>query len=46
MDFDEQVWRLFGERGQWLHVDFEDRLQHFYVRRCGFRPTHAGLIEL
>jgi len=31
---------------EWLHVDFEDRLQHFYVRRCGFRPTHAGLIEL
>ena len=34
------------ERGiQWLHVDFEPHLRHFY-RRCGFRPTEAGLLRL
>ena len=34
------------ERGaQWLHVDFEPHLDGFY-RRCGFRPTHAGLVRL
>ena len=31
---------------QWLHVDFEDHLQAFYLDACGFRPTHAGLIAL
>jgi GNAT superfamily N-acetyltransferase len=30
----------------WLHVDFEPHLRHFYVDRCGFRPTDAGLIRL
>ena len=30
---------------QWLHVDFEPHLADFY-RKCGFRPTAAGLIEL
>jgi GNAT superfamily N-acetyltransferase len=30
---------------QWLHVDYEPRLDTFY-RRCGFRPTHAGLLQL
>lgn len=30
---------------QWLHVDFEPRLEEFY-RQCGFRPTKAGLINL
>lgn len=34
------------ERGaQWLHVDFEPQLAAFY-RRCGFRPTEAGLMSL
>ena len=34
------------ERGaEWLHVDHEPQLGAFY-RRCGFRPTHAGLIDL
>jgi GNAT superfamily N-acetyltransferase len=30
---------------EWLHVDYEPHLEGFY-RRCGFRPTKAGLIEL
>ncbi|WP_127506030.1 GNAT family N-acetyltransferase [Actinoplanes solisilvae] len=30
----------------WAHVDFEPRLEDFYLRRCGFRPTAAGLIAL
>ena len=31
---------------EWLHVDFEPHLRGFYLRRCGFRPTDAGLIPL
>jgi hypothetical protein len=35
-----------GESGaEWLHVDYEPHLDGFY-RNCGFRPTHAGLIQL
>ncbi|MFW6690625.1 GNAT family N-acetyltransferase [Streptomyces sp. MAR4 CNX-425] len=30
----------------WLHVDFEEGLRPFYVDRCGFRPTPAGLVAL
>lgn len=30
----------------WLHVDFEDRLSAFYLDRCGFRGTAAGLLRL
>jgi GNAT superfamily N-acetyltransferase len=30
----------------WLHVDFEPHLRGFYLDRCGFRPTDAGLIAL
>lgn len=30
----------------WLHVDFEEHLAHFYLESCGFRPTQAGLIPL
>ncbi len=34
------------ERGiEWLHVDYEPHLEGFY-QRCGFRPTHAGLLRL
>jgi ribosomal protein S18 acetylase RimI-like enzyme len=29
----------------WLHVNYEAALDHFY-RRAGFRPTQAGLIRL
>lgn len=29
----------------WLHVDFQPHLYDFY-RRCGFRPTAAGLMSL
>jgi ribosomal protein S18 acetylase RimI-like enzyme len=29
---------------EWLHVDFEEHLQPFYLRSCGFRAAHAGLI--
>jgi ribosomal protein S18 acetylase RimI-like enzyme len=32
-------------RATWLHVDFEPQHTAFY-RRCGFRPTEAGLIAL
>ncbi|MBA2691183.1 MAG: GNAT family N-acetyltransferase [Rubrobacter sp.] len=31
---------------EWLHVDFEDHLRHFYFDACGFEPTNAGLIAL
>ncbi|AEV84725.1 putative acetyltransferase NSI [Actinoplanes sp. SE50] len=31
---------------EWLHVDFEPHLEHFYLDRCGFRPTPAGLVHL
>ena len=31
---------------EWLHVDFEPHLEHFYLEQCGFRPTPAGLIAL
>lgn len=30
---------------EWLHVDYEERLEAFY-RKCGFRPTKAGLMRL
>ena len=30
---------------KWLHVDFEPHLNTLY-RRCGFRPTEAGLLRL
>ena len=30
---------------EWLHVDFEPHLESFY-RKCGFRDTKAGLINL
>jgi N-acetylglutamate synthase-like GNAT family acetyltransferase len=31
---------------EWLHVDFDDHLRHFYFQACGFTPTNAGLIRL
>lgn len=31
---------------EWLHVDFEDGLDTFYVDACGFTPTRAGLVRL
>jgi GNAT superfamily N-acetyltransferase len=31
---------------EWLHVDFEPHLSEFYLRRCGFRATAAGLVRL
>jgi GNAT superfamily N-acetyltransferase len=31
---------------EWLHVDFDSHLRHFYVDACGFTPTDAGLIHL
>lgn len=31
---------------EWLHVDFDEHLQNFYLEACGFRPTNAGLIQL
>jgi GNAT superfamily N-acetyltransferase len=31
---------------EWLHADFEDHLGPFYLGRCGFRPTNAGLLRL
>jgi GNAT superfamily N-acetyltransferase len=31
---------------EWLHVDFEPHLERFYLERCGFRATPAGLIRL
>ncbi|MGC4791979.1 GNAT family N-acetyltransferase [Micromonospora sp. DT178] len=31
---------------EWLHVDFEAHLETFYLERCGFRTTAAGLLHL
>ena len=31
---------------EWLHVDFDEHLRHFYFDACGFTPTTAGLIAL
>jgi GNAT superfamily N-acetyltransferase len=31
---------------EWLHVDYEPHLEHFYRERCGFEPTAAGLLRL
>ncbi|WP_413796963.1 GNAT family N-acetyltransferase [Streptomyces iranensis] len=31
---------------EWLHVDFDDELESFYVDSCGFKRTKAGLIAL
>jgi GNAT superfamily N-acetyltransferase len=33
-------------RCEWLHVDFDEALRAFYLDRCGFQPTTAGLIRL
>jgi hypothetical protein len=32
--------------GYHWRCEFEDHLRPFYLERCGFRPTAAGLIEL
>ena len=31
---------------KWLHVDFADDLEPFYLRSCGFTSTAAGVIRL
>jgi ribosomal protein S18 acetylase RimI-like enzyme len=31
---------------EWLHVDFEEDLEAFYLGACGFRPTAAGVLRL
>ena len=31
---------------EWLHVDFDEELEPFYIDACGFKPTPAGLIAL
>ena len=31
---------------RWLHVDFDEKHREFYLGRCGFRPTSAGLLAL
>lgn len=31
---------------EWLHVDFDEDVADFYLRRCGFQPTQAGLLYL
>jgi GNAT superfamily N-acetyltransferase len=29
-----------------LHVDFEEHLQQFYIDACGFSPTRSGVMRL
>ena len=42
----ERASAVARERGaEWLHVDFEPRLEALY-RRAGFEPTAAGLMRL
>jgi ribosomal protein S18 acetylase RimI-like enzyme len=31
---------------EWLHVDYHEHLESFYLDACGFRPTRAGVIRL
>lgn len=31
---------------EWLHVDYEPRLEGFYREACGFGATRAGLLRL
>jgi ribosomal protein S18 acetylase RimI-like enzyme len=31
---------------EWMHVDYEPHLKHFYEDSCGFGPTAAGLLRL
>ncbi|NBV02704.1 MAG: GNAT family N-acetyltransferase [Acidimicrobiia bacterium] len=31
---------------EWLHVDFDDGLERFYIDACGFTATRAGLMSL
>lgn len=31
---------------EWLHVDYEDPLESFYVDACRFRSTRAALVHL
>jgi GNAT superfamily N-acetyltransferase len=31
---------------EWMHVDFDDHLEKFYLDGCGFQPTNGGLIAL
>ncbi|MBO3744019.1 GNAT family N-acetyltransferase [Actinoplanes flavus] len=31
---------------EWLHVDYEPHLEHFYLDKCRFQTTHAGLMRL
>jgi GNAT superfamily N-acetyltransferase len=31
---------------EWLHVDFEDEYESFYLGKCGFQATRAGLMAL
>ena len=38
--------QVAADRGvEWLHVDYEPQLAHFY-QRCGFRPSAAGVQRL
>ena len=31
---------------EWMEVDFEPHLSQFYLERCGFQTTAAGLLKL
>jgi hypothetical protein len=31
---------------EWLHVDFDDHLRHFYLESCGFSSTPAGVLRV
>jgi len=31
---------------EWLHVDYDEDLEPFYVGACGFSPVPAGIIRL
>lgn len=42
----EKATEVARDRGaEWLHVDFEQEYAALY-RKCGFRPTEAGIIKL
>ena len=42
----QQATALARARGdEWVHVDFEPHLRHFYAE-CGFRPSEAGVLKV
>ena len=42
----EEAIEACRSRGEWLHVDADEKLMTGFYQRCGFAPTAAGLVDL